>query len=255
MKLSALNAGIVGVNVIVFSKGLLGCSIFSYNTAVVAFSITVVVMSIAAFFYGNYRLLFIHSIKDGFTMDQLKEPEDYVQALESYRNRLTFLKEINQAISQIERILRKKEVLDGVLYQNLKESAEDFNGLSQVVLDTNNLMYENIKKILCRLAIFDEAEYNKLKAAGKAKGGEQNNSYYAQYQLYQQHILYVKDLLEKNETILLEFDNLLIEVSKLGEQGGRGIAGLDSIKGTVIAMKKLRQGEDDISDLEQKYEK
>jgi hypothetical protein len=58
----------------------------------------------------------------------------------------------------------------------------------------------------------------------------------------------------QNETILLEFDNLLVEISKADDLEG-GINNLDSIKGTVDAMKSFRNGKDELSDLEAKYDK
>ena len=56
-KILLLNLGIALLNVILFSKGLVGLT-FTGGAVTTALAVTAVVMSLIAFGYGNYTLLF-----------------------------------------------------------------------------------------------------------------------------------------------------------------------------------------------------
>lgn len=248
-KIIFLNACIIILNIIIFSEGILGFSISSDNTLVSALSITTILMSIIVFAYGNYKLIKSLYSKASYIMEDLDSPKEYEDALLKYRNKAALSENINTLINQISQLERKKKSLETVLFQKYQDNAEDFDSLNQIVEDTGKLMFENIRKILSRMEIFDQKEYERL----KMDHGD-SEIIYAKMQIYKEHMLYVRKYIDKNEAILIQFDNLLIEVSKIGDTD-EGEKGLDNLEAIVASMKKLRSGDNGISELEKKYSK
>lgn len=250
-KLILLNGVIIALNIILFSKGIGGLSLSDGTNFQVALGMTVIIMSIIVFLYGNYHLLQPSKRPSNvtYTLDELDEPEEFVEVLRKYQRIQVFREDISMSINQIERLQRKKIKLDEVLFQTYSEDVSEFGNLKKIVDDTCNLMYENLKKMIKRLALFDEQEYIKI-----VNNTYSTDAFVSKRQLYNEHIRYVKTIVNQNETILLEFDNLLVEISKADDLEG-GIHNLDSIKGTIDAMKSFRTGKDELSDLEAKYDK
>lgn len=250
LKLILLNAGIVVLNILVFSKGIGNVSITEGTAFQKALGITIIIMSIIAFIYGNFQLLQTtkRPANVSYTMEELDEPHEFIEVLQQYKKVVVFQDDINMAINQLERLQRKRKTLDEVLFQNYQQDVNEFGNLQRVVDDTANLFYENLKKMIKRMSIFDPQEYIKV-------NNSQFNSdaFISKRQLYDEHLRYIKMIINQNEAILLEFDNLLVEISKADETGER-LYSLDSIKGTISAMKSFRSGKDDLSDLEAKYD-
>lgn len=249
-KLFVFNVGLIALELIVFSDQALGLSITGESTIQAALGITIIIMSIGIFLYGNYSLLTTPKVQTAYILEELREPKEYIEALESYRYKQALSEQIDFAVGQIHRLKRKKESLDAVLFQNYKENVDDIDGLKRVVDDTNSLLFENVKKILSRMSIFDDQEYMRLRNTMS-----QSQVLSSRIQIYNQHISYIKALLDQNESILLEFDNLLIEVSKLGEQRDEeSEEELSSLRDIVTALKQFKNGTSEIEELEKKYQ-
>lgn len=124
-KLVVFNTGIVALELLVFSDKLLGFSVTSESTLKAALSITIIIISIGIFVYGNYNILTSPKVQTAYILEELREPKEYIEALESYRYKQAFSKQIDFAIGQIQRLNRKKESLD-VAYTTLqmKDAAE-----------------------------------------------------------------------------------------------------------------------------------
>jgi len=250
-KLILLNGAIIALNIITFSQGVGSLSLSEGTNFQVALGITLVIMSIIVFLYGNYHLLQPSKRPPNvtYTLDELDEPEEFVEVLKKYQRIQIFREDISMSINQIEILQRKRVKLDEVLFQAYSEDVSEFGNLKKVVDDTCNLMYENLKKMIKRLSLFDEQEYIKI-----INNQYSSDAFVSKRQLYEEHIRYVKTIVNQNEAILLEFDNLLVEISK-ADDFGTSIDNLDSIKGTISAMKSFRTGKNELSDLEAKYDK
>lgn len=243
--LCVFNVGIVIFSIIIFSKSIVNLSPFSKNTLVSAISITLIIMIVIIFFYRNYTLIRPLFFKSTYTMDELNKPKEFLEVLNSYSYKDALTNYISNIVSQINELERKKKTLHTVLYQKFENEAEEYRSLVQVVEDTSLLLFENIKKILSRIEIFDQEEYVKL---CKLKDTLEKGN--PKMQIFHDHIAYVKEYITKNDAILLQFDNLLIEVTKLGDKDDQG--GMERFQEIANAMKKLRTN-DDTSDLESKY--
>lgn len=249
LKLVLLNAGIVLVNIFAFSDVLLNLSVSGRSTFISALSITLIVISILVFLYGNYSILTGGSTGSLIAFEELDEPDEFKEAFGRFQSKPVFRQFVVTAVDQIQRLIRKQQSLDVVLFQNYQENVDTIAGLRRVVDDSSKLLYENMKKILSRMSIFDVVEYERLLKTGGTNALSSSSG-----QIYQEHLFYIRSILKQNENILLEFDHLLVEVSKFGENDGSGPNGLDSLKGTVAAMQKLRSGSDEVDELEKKYQ-
>ena len=89
IKLICLNLGIALLNVILFSRGLVGLTI-GKDALMSAFAVTEIVMSIIAFGYGNYSLLFKEAEVKLLKGGELTDPRDYIEALEQRRSKKVF---------------------------------------------------------------------------------------------------------------------------------------------------------------------
>ena len=249
IKIISFNAVIILLNILIFTGKVPFLSFRSEVAFYKAFAITLVIMSVISFFYVNYHLI-VQALQDQtFSLDQLNTPKEYIEALKPYLNGITFREDVNIVINQIERLLRKKATLEEVLFQNYREEAKEFDSLKLVVEDTSELLFENVKKVLNRMCIFDEQEYARLRVRRDV-----TDALREKLKLLEEHIRYIKMLIEKNETILLEFDNLLLEVSRLDEIDSESMDELSTIQTTIQSMKNLRMKEDEFTKLEEKYD-
>ncbi len=196
-----------------------------------ALGITVGVMSLALFFLINYRLL--TEKNHGKQLAQLKEGEDYKQALQIYKGKPAFADIVSNTLTHLQSLERKGEKLDEILYQNYGEGAENFGSYSQVWRDAQTLIFENVKRILNGMAVFDEQDYRRLKAQQQLTELQQEK-----YSMYLAQMKYLRKLVENDEQVLYEFDRLLLEVSKLSDKDTE--AELQAIQDITASIRELR---------------
>lgn len=228
LKLLGLNSGIIVSNIILFSEGLLGFSVMSANVPIAALSVTALAMSGLAFTYGNYKIISQPTILKVYDETVLIEEKDYIKALEEQSYKKVFEDLIDLAKNQISRIKKKSETLDMLLQQKFSPSEMSYVKFKQAILDSENLVNTNIKNSINRMAIFDYTEYlNISKNLTKNLTPEIIES---KNKLFREHILYVKNSLDKNENIFIKLDDLLLEVSKLDESNENDIKNLNTIQ-------------------------
>ena len=236
IKLICLNVGIALLNVILFSRGLVGLTLGG-DALLTALGVTAIVMSVIGFGYGNYTLLFKEPEQNVllFKGGELSETKDYVAALEERRDKKIFEPEINNAIEQVYRMQDKDRALDSILGQYFSPQEMTYTKFQSVIISVKELFYNNIKKMLNRIIIFDYKDYLKVleklknspivdgvKVSSKAVG--------AQLKIYNEHIYYVRDLIEMNESILVKLDSLLLELSKLDDLDRDGLEKIAAIQ-------------------------
>lgn len=187
-RLIAITVILAIVDVALFSPGIYG---LTFNNNAVLF---LVVIFVNAIILASEIIYLTHSTtaKYGYDLDKLKTSSDYKAALESKLSKDSpFSSELKQALAQLDSITRKKNVLNELLEQN---NQEHFTALIDLGDQATNFLFNNIRKILNRLAIFDSDLSNSLE---------------------NEHKNYIQKLLKSNENILTEFNKLLTEVSQM----------------------------------------
>ncbi len=247
IKLICLNLGIALLNVILFSKGLVGLS-FAGGALQAALSVTAVVMSLVAFSWGNYTLLFSEK-KEPLVLllkgSELTKPADYVDSLAEKRGKGVFDEEINTAIEQIGRMEDKDRALDSILEQFFTPQEMTFTRFQNAINSVQAIFFNNVKKMINRMVIFDYKDYSKILEKIKESGySTVSRSVDTQLSIYNEHINYVRGLVSMNEDILIKMDSLLLEISKLDdldEQGLENMAAVQEIN-ALIEQTKFYKG-------------
>ncbi len=175
-------------DVILFSPGIVGLT-FSSNAILFCLIILInVVFLVLEYVFMTHSTI----AKYGYDLDKLKDENDYKEALESKLDKKSpFYNEVTQALTELDSMTKKKKVLAELLEQN---NQEHFTALTDLGNQATNFLFNNIRKILNRIAIFDS----------DIKGSLEN-----------EHKIYIKKILDSNEEILVEFNKLLTEVSQM----------------------------------------
>ncbi|WP_054954859.1 hypothetical protein [Paenibacillus dakarensis] len=213
MKLVLLAAGIAILNIVVLSPGLIGVEIGGDNALQSAFGVTVLFMSLLILLYGSYALLFKRPVLA--PVRDLKSREEYIAAVQRYRNVKVLKNEIAQALDQLERIEKKKLTLLVVLRQRFEPAELSYKKFHSVITEVEKLFYLNITGMLNKLGVFSASDFSSLddqriSTQRSAKVMQQKAA------LYEEYLAYVAGYLDGNEEILLKLDQLLLEISLLG---------------------------------------
>ncbi|WP_455715877.1 hypothetical protein [Anaerosporobacter sp.] len=229
VKLGLLNFGIAIVDILAFSNVFMRINLGDDTLVRRAFGYTLILMSIILFCYGNYRLLYSKETEYEFSIQDLNTPEDMVEVLTQLLNKNILNNEINTTINQIKRLLKKKESLKNIIYIKFKEEDEDAYGLKDIINKAENLLYSNVKSMINAISVFDQSEFNQI--------NQKNNS--EKHAVYMEQVNYIREKVNNNETILLEFDKLLMQLSKLSDGTQADSDDLVVFKDVVNNMKNL----------------
>ena len=237
IKLICLNLALALVNVVLFSRGLVGLT-FDGNALVTALAITEIVMSVLIFGYGNYKILFEEPEVKLLKGSDLTETKDYIEALDERHGKKVFDPLIDAAIDQVFRLNDKDKALDSILMQYFTPTEMTFIKFQGVIDSVQSLFYNNIKKMINRIIIFDDKDYvrtvekmSKIRDLPTLNDPMSPSSQAGkQLQIYNEHIRYVKNLIDDNESILVKMDSLLLEISKLDDLSSQGLENMDAIR-------------------------
>ena len=230
-KMCGLNFGLAFLNIILFSKMFVGISLTEDTPLRRAAGFTVLIMSVLLFLYGNYKLMRSPQARYDYTTMELVTPADMIDALEDLRSRTALWPQLENTISQVRLVKGKKENLKAVIYRKFREEDEDALGFKEVVENTEKLLYANAKQIINAAAAFDQREYQRLERT-RAQHPER-------FHIYVEQMDYIKGKVYQNEQILLEFDRLIMEVSKLSdgsEESGENLKVLESVVDSLRQM-------------------
>ncbi len=236
-KVLLLNIGIALLNVILFSKGMVGLT-FGGDALITAIAVTAIVMSAVAFGYGNYVLLFREPAEEPLPLlkgSETMQPKDYIEALQERRGKGAFEEEILTATEQVYRMLDKDKALDTILEQFFTPQEMTYTRFQNAINSVQAIFYNNVKKMINRMVIFDYKDYHKLtekirNSRGTGNVGVYSKSIDAQLKIYSEHIEYVRGLVDTNENILIKLDGLLLEISKLDDLDEQGLENMAAVK-------------------------
>jgi hypothetical protein len=156
--------------------------------------------------------LILHSNSASVVSDakKLKDADDYIRAFEAWLNEDTpFTEHIKMAIRQLESLKRKQKALRAVL-----DDSKNSPFLS-VADDVDSYILANCKRILNRVMIFDKGEPHK----------------------YNMHVTYLQDVLGENAHVLSDFENLILEVSQIGDDANADTPCLDELTNALRSVR------------------
>ena len=211
VRLLSLNLGIAAANIIVFSPGLIGLELGASALAAASGS-TIIFLSGAGLFYGNYKLL--SEPEKSIPISQISTAEGYIEALNDQRELKTFEKSIELLLDQIERLQKKNKTIRDILLQIFRASEIAYKKFDAVIAEVEKIFFMNIRSILNKLNAFDEDDYNFVRSRQEA-GAFSEQFMEEKLEVYYEYIKFVNAATEDNEQILLKLDKLLLEISGL----------------------------------------
>ncbi|RAV08888.1 hypothetical protein [Paenibacillus contaminans] len=210
IKLAGLLVGVAILNILVLSPGFLGVEIGG-DALETAIGVTLLFASALAMLYGSYVLLFKQPV--ALPVKQISTREDYVEALTRYRRVKSLEGDINLALDQMERLSKKNDTLLHVLLQRFDPAELSYKKFASVIKEIEKLFYLNVRSMLNRLHVFDEAEFERIR--GQKSTAFSQELLQEKTNLYNDFLTFMKDSLSTNEEILLKLDKLLLEISRL----------------------------------------
>lgn len=210
LKMLGVVVGAAIVNILALSPAFAGVTIggSAFETAL---GVTLLIASVIAIVYGSYNWLYKTPIV--LTTKPIKTREDYASALAPYGKVRALAEDIAAALEQMDRMDKKKATLFKVLHQRFDPAEMSFSKFSGVAEEVENLFYLNIKSVLNRLGVFDEAEYERVMTRKSARYSpkllQEKTDFYNEY------MSYIKHAIGTNEEMLLQLDKLLLEISRL----------------------------------------
>lgn len=211
IKIVALNMGMAVLNIVIFSDGLMDIQLKGTSAFETAFGLTIILMSIVVFVFGNYKLL-INKPKIMQAID-INTAEDCMNALRMSQVKKTFSKDIETILEQTERFQQKKDAIEEFLLQKFNSGEMSFSKFEGVITDIEKVFYINVKSILNKINAFDEVDYNRIKTKNTQKKFSEE-FIQTKMSIYNEYFRFVDESIEDSEQILLKLDKLLLELSK-----------------------------------------
>jgi len=204
-----LNAVIVLVNIALFSKALLGLSLFDGTPLTISLAWTAIIVSVIAFFKGNSLIL--EQKETRHLMQDIRSLNDCIPVFqEAIHKGDVFDKNILKNIDQIKRFKRKHDTINDILLQKFSAGEMSFQKFSSVLHDVGDVIYANMRSILNKISAFDVEEYETM----HKKGFKANKFSEEKMAIYNEYIVFVNDATQTNEDILLKMDKMLLEISR-----------------------------------------
>lgn len=237
LKLLGLIAGIVLLNIIVLSPGLLGVEIGGDSVLETASAVTLFVISFLVLLYGSYTVLFkppaITPVRN------ISHPEDYRAALYQFRNVKGLRKDIELAVDQLDRMDKKKLTLLNVLSQRFDSAELSYKKFFSVIAEVEKLFHLNIRGIINKLSVFEASGLSSF--ASRPRSTSFSNKLIEQKTaLYNEYLAYVAGYLGANEEIMLKLDKLLLEISLLGSSDYKDVEEMPCMKEIDALIKQTK---------------
>ncbi|MDD5946202.1 MAG: hypothetical protein PUC41_00170 [Oscillospiraceae bacterium] len=148
---------------------------------------------------------------------RLKDAHDYIAAFEAWlREDTAFPDEMKIALRQLQSLERKQKALQAILANDADSP------FLQTAAEVEEYILNNCKRVLNRVMIYDPNE-------------PQN---------YQTHLMYLRQVLGQNAHVLSDFDNLILEVSQIGEDHSG--ASTPCLNELTAALRSVRNGGTDV---------
>lgn len=149
---------------------------------------------------------------------KLRDVDDYIKAFTAWLHEDTpFTDYIKMGLKQLESLKRKQRALRAVL-----DDSKDSPFLT-TANDVEVYILANCKRILNRVMIYDQGDPHK----------------------YNMHVAYLQEILGQNAHVLSDFENLILEVSQIGDDATAATPCLNEL---TNALRSVRSGSDGWTD-------
>ena len=193
-------------------EALLAVVLFNVVNASVPLKLLIVAAVVAISLIADAAILHSGSASVVSDAKKLKDADDYIKAFYAWLNEDTpFADHIKRAISQLESLKRKQKALRAVL-----DDSKDSPFLSTAD-EVDQYILANSKRILNRVMIYDRGEPHK----------------------YNMHVAYLQEILGENAHVLSDFENLILEVSQIGDDATAATPCLNEL---TNALRSVRSG-------------
>lgn len=205
--LAVFNIAFVLLEVILYSRGLVNLAAQPVPALIAG------VVSAAAFIGVNYCILTFSGRKKRYQPDKLHSVQDYREALAYWQQPgHPFQQEVTMAIRQLDLFYQKQTALRALLGDDARKQDNPFLSVSD---DVRNYLLSNMKKILNRMTILDPNEQSRIPM----------------------HTEFLHHVLGQNKQLLSQYDNLIIEISQIGDTAEMENLNLEAI---TNALRDLR---------------
>ena len=190
-------------------------------------SIIAIILIVAALSAGNYYFVKLAALGkkafqrsymiDEHTFESLNEPEDYINVMKDLKDYPLCRQEATKIIEQWELFMKKSETLD-----TISSSGGVYELVNQ---DIQSVMLNNMTMFIKRTAIMQSS---------------------SRYEELNTHKSYLRMLTDRNDQILRDYTNLLVEVSQMtdNERNSTEIRSLKLIIDSIHEYKKEMESED-----------
>ncbi|MCI8640112.1 MAG: hypothetical protein HFG41_13490 [Coprococcus sp.] len=210
LKLAAVNLAIVIVAVILYSPGLVCLRITDYSIFRAGMSVIAALALVGLFFAANIYIL-KEPKKKPIEIEKITDLDKAKSILKSYGNSRFFGNFSRTASGQLDRILKCRNRLSGILEQKFAEGTMSWDKFNSVALAAESSAIRNVVAMANRMQLFDEAEYAKLQHYREDDIPDDIQE--EQIRLYQKNFDAVKSTIALNEKILLKLDALSMELA------------------------------------------
>lgn len=179
-----------------------------------------------------YKNIFGVTVQEITQEEKVTEIDRYYYLLSDYRRRYTNM-QLKRCIDLVsEQILRYKR-RKKVLFQVAGTELDSDGALGDLVQTVEDAIVINLEKLVNRVEIFDDQGLPEV---------------------IKQNLGYIEEHIRKNNVILMEFETLITETSRMGEIHAE--KDISKLRDVVSAMQSLRAvHNDNIEELAKKYEK
>ena len=171
-------------------EGFLAVMLFNVVNASFPVKLLIVAAVVAISLIADAAILHSGSASVVSDAKKLRDADDYIRAFNAWLNEETPFEEyIKIAIRQLESLKRKQKALRAVL-----DDSKDSPFLSTAA-EVDQYILANSKRLLNRVMIYDQGDAHK----------------------YNMHAAYLQEILGENAHVLSDFENLILEVSQIGD--------------------------------------
>ena len=171
-------------------EGFLAVMLFNLVNASFPLRLLIVAAVVAISLVADAAILHSGSASVVSDAKKLKDADDYIRAFNAWLNEDTPFEEyIKIAIRQLKSLKRKQKALRAVL-----DDSKDSPFLSTAG-EVDQYILANSKRLLNRVMIYDQGDAHK----------------------YNMHAAYLQEILGENAHVLSDFENLILEVSQIGD--------------------------------------
>ncbi len=214
----------------------------------VAAAATMLFISVPLFFYINYlsfgkKLTFED---DENNVNNFDTRHEFEAALTKFKSNRILRNLAEAAIRQLYTLDKKQSTIELVVRQNFSQDVSEFEVVNQVLEDSKEAVYSNMREIINRMTIFGGTENYGGTGLSAKVAAEKNR-------MLSGHVEFITTVLNNNEIIFLELDKLMIEITKMNGKSQED--DISKIQGIVQSLQMLHDADSsEYEEIAKKYD-